>query len=383
MSFHVRAHRVAAIVVLIAAGAWIATGEFAAVGSEEATAAQPPAAEAGAAEAPVLRTVAAVKPVVAEHAREIRISGSTDADKRAVLAARSNGIVQSLGVSEGGAVNAEALVLTLEGSDVTAEVATAQAALARETRELAVAEELYARGNYPELQLSSARAEKAQAEAQLKTAQAAADRLNLRAPFAGLVETVDVEVGEWVQAGTPIATVLALDPIVVRAEVSELDVAHVQVGKPAKIRLVDGTELEGRVRQVSNQATAETRTFAIEVEVPNPEGAIPAGMTAQVTLYASPVPAVTVPRSVITLSEDGEIGLRVVGKDNLAAFVPVEIIDDTETGLVVTGVPEDVRIVTAGQDLVRNGEEVIVADAAAANEQAGAEPGAAEQTAQP
>jgi multidrug efflux system membrane fusion protein len=89
-------------------------------------------------------------------------------------------------------------------------------------------------------------------------------------------------------------------------------------------------------------------------------------MTAEVRLYNDPVKAVVVPRSVITLGENGEIGLRVVGADNVAQFIPVSLIDDTEAGLVVTGVPDGLRIVVAGQDLVRNGDTVIVADPQAA-----------------
>jgi multidrug efflux system membrane fusion protein len=83
-------------------------------------------------------------------------------------------------------------------------------------------------------------------------------------------------------------------------------------------------------------------------------------MTAEVSLFAAPTRAVVVPRSIITLAEDGQLGLRIVGPDNLAQFAAVKIIDDTPDGLVVTGVPEGVRIITAGQDLVSNGEKVEV-----------------------
>jgi multidrug efflux system membrane fusion protein len=361
-----RLHRVAAFIVLAGAVAWIATGEFAAVGSEEAQAASSPEAGSGQAEPAVRqRTVAAISPVMREHARQIRVAGSTVPDKRAVLAARSNGIVAALGIAEGKLVAADTLVLSLEGPDAAADVATAEANLSREVRELTVAEELFSRGSLPELQLTIARTEKAQAEAQVKTAQAAADRLTLRAPFSGIVETVEVELGEWVQAGTAVATLLSLDPIVVRAEVSELDVTEVRVGDPARVRLLGGDEIEGTIRKVANEASAQTRTFAIEISLPNAHSVIPAGLTAEVTLLARPMPAVTVPRSVVTLNEDGLIGLRIVGPDNVAHFAPVRIVDDTTDGLVVSGVPEGVRIIVAGQDLVRDGESVVVTEAAA------------------
>jgi membrane fusion protein, multidrug efflux system len=364
MSSFFKAHRIAAIVVLIAAGAWVATGEFSAVGSQEAKAGEPAAAEQAenaAAPAP-LRTVAAVVPVFSDHAREIRLAGATEADKSAVLAARSDGIVELLGVSQGDEITADTLVLKLVGPDVAASVATATASLAQATQQLDVGEKLYARGGLAELELTNRRSAKAAADAALQQAQAAKDRLLLKAPFSGTVDNVEVELGEWVQTGAPIATILSLDPIVVKAEVSERDVAYVEMGGEAHVRLVDGAEMIGTIRHVAKQASSGTRTFVVEVELPNKDRKIGAGMTAEVRLFAEPVPAVTVPRSVITISDDGMIGLRVVGPDNIAQFAPVTLIDDGEDGMIVTGVPDGVRIVVAGQDLARNGEEVTVTE---------------------
>jgi multidrug efflux system membrane fusion protein len=124
--------------------------------------------------------------------------------------------------------------------------------------------------------------------------------------------------------------------------------------------------MDGTVRLLAREASAQTRTYPVEIALPNPDLALPSGMTAEVVLFAAPVRAVVVPRSIITLSEDGQLGLRVVGDDNLAQFAAVTIIDDTPDGLVVTGIPKGVRVITAGQDLVRDGEPVDV--------KAGAEP---------
>jgi multidrug efflux system membrane fusion protein len=151
---------------------------------------------------------------------------------------------------------------------------------------------------------------------------------------------------------------------VVRAEVSELDVGYVAVDDRASVRLVNGTVLDGTVRHIAREASAETRTYPVEVVLPNPDGSVPAGMTAEASLFTEPERAVIVPRSIITLSSEGELGLRVVGPDDVARFASVELIDDTPEGLVLTGVPEDVRIIVLGQDLVRDGEKVAVKDAA-------------------
>ncbi len=366
-----RLHKVVALLVLVGASAWIATGKFAFVGSEQAGAAEAqetaaaaePVADPVAAAIPALRTVAGLKPVFAEHARKIRLSGVTMPNKRAVLAARTDGVVQMLNVTKGAPVAAGTIVLALEGPETLARAEIAEIALAQRERDLDVAERLFKGGNAPETQLTNARTARDSAKAELTLARASVDKLNLTAPFSGLVDTVEVEQGEWVQTGTPVATILSLDPIRVRAEVSELDIGYVSTGALTKLRLVNGTELQGKVTFVAREASAQTRTFPVEVEVPNPGNILPAGMTTEVELFADSQTTVTVPRSIITLSDKGELGLRVVGADNVAHFVAVEIIDDTEAGLVVKGVPKDVWIVVAGQDLVRDGESVIVSEA--------------------
>ncbi|MEO8530426.1 MAG: efflux RND transporter periplasmic adaptor subunit [Deltaproteobacteria bacterium] len=366
MSSFFSAHRILSLVVLAAAAGWVGTGEFAAVGSGEAATTEEAEATTPVETKPLLRTVGAVVPVFIDHAREIRLSGATEADKDVVLAARASGIVAKLNVKQGAEVTANDLVVELEGPEANAAVATAKAGLAQATQQLDVGEKLFANGSLPELEITSRRANKAAAEAQLAQANAALDRLLLRAPFSGVVDSVAVEPGEWVQAGTPITTILSLNPILVKAEISERDISNVKVGSKALVRLVDGTEMEGTIRHLSHQASKDTRTFVAEVALPNADRAISAGMTAEVTLYAEPIPAIVVPRSVITLSENGEIGLRVVGADNLAQFQRVDLIDDTPDGIVVSGVPKNVRIIVAGQDLVRNGDEVIVTEQAAA-----------------
>ncbi len=348
---------------MVAAGAFVATGEFSSVGSAqdaEGKESPTPAAPETAA-TPALRTVAAVKPAFIDHARAIRLSGITAADKRVELAARADGVIATLALEKGGTVAADALIMTLEGPETVAQKEIARIALAQKERDLEVAEKLFAGGSTSESNLTNARSARDAALAELNRAQASADRLELKAPFAGIVDALSVELGEWVQTGTPVATILSLDPILVKAEVSEVDLGSVSVGSTARVRLVNGTEMEGTVRLVAREATAETRTYPVEIALPNPDLALPSGMTAEVALIAAPARAVVVPRSIITLSEAGELGLRVVGEDGLAQFAAVTIIDDTPDGLVVTGVPDGVRIITAGQDLVQNGEPVEVA----------------------
>jgi multidrug efflux system membrane fusion protein len=370
-----RLHQIVAFLVLLAAAGWVLSGKFSHIGSERADAeeATPPAEAAAAAR----RTVLVAEPAAVSYSRAIRVAGRTEPDKTSVLAARDSGIIRALPAVDGQYVSTGTVILSLEGPEKLAAVETAQALLEQRQAQSNAAESLLARGEGAKIAADIARAELAAAQAQLREAEAAVERLDVVAPFAGTIDDVAVERGSWVQAGTPVATILAMNPVVVRGEISERDLADVRVGTPATVNLANGPAVEGRVRYVRPQASPQTRTFQIEVEIPNRGGDIPAGMSAEIVLHADPVDAVVVPRSVVTLDADGELGVRTVVEGDAIAFVPVSVIDDTPEGLVVDGVPEGARVVISGQDLVADGETVnaVVAASVSAAEEPAASPG--------
>jgi multidrug efflux system membrane fusion protein len=146
-------------------------------------------------------------------------------------------------------------------------------------------------------------------------------------------------------------------------EVSERDLQYLKLGSEADIRLIDGTTVKGTLRYVSRDASSSTRTFRIEVAIPNEDKTLPAGMTAEITLWSAPVDAVILPRSVVSLSAAGDLGIRSVDKDNKVVFHPIDLIDDTTKGLVLGGIPADARIIVAGQELVTEGDVVNAVEA--------------------
>ncbi|MDZ5699201.1 efflux RND transporter periplasmic adaptor subunit [Chelativorans sp. M5D2P16] len=355
----VKFHKIAAVAVLIATAAWIATGEFSSVGSatQEAEAAR---AEAEPERPAEVKTVQATMPSRLEHARTIRISGQTEADKRAVLAARTAGIVDEFPVSEGEAVEKGDLIMRLEAEGKEAAVESARQALAQREAEAAAAERLAESGNMARLQLDAARSALASARSALEVAEADLDRTKVFAPFPGVVDRIDVEEGSGLQQGAEIATLLKLDPILAVGEVSERDLGLVRKGGEAEVRLVSGETFRGTIRHISRAASPQTRTFRIEVAIPNPDGTVPAGMTAEIAVEGKMVETVALPRSVVTLNQDGELGVRGVDRSGKVDFFPIDIVDDTPQALYLAGIPADTRVIVAGQDLVTDGETVNV-----------------------
>jgi membrane fusion protein, multidrug efflux system len=367
----IRFHKLAAVVVLIAFAAWMTTGKFSSVGSASADN-KPKAAEVDKAQTPdtskpktaeaepkaPLRTVAVVTPPRRTYARAIRISGLTEADKRAVLATRVAGVIDKLPVKQGQHVKTGDLVLMLATEEKVSAVSNAKQILAQRQAELDAAERLAKTGNLPKLQLDNTRSSLTLAQSVLDAMQAQLDRNEVRAPFDGVIDRVPVELGSSVMEGGEVATILSLDPVIARGEVSERDLGYLKLGDKASVRLVSGQTVEGTVRYISRDASSATRTFRVEIAVPNPKGAIPAGMTAEIGLSAQPTDAIMLPRSVVTLGDKGDLGIRAVDKDNKVAFFPIDLVDDTPTGLVLGGIPADARVIVAGQELVKEGEVV-------------------------
>ncbi|MCY0095841.1 efflux RND transporter periplasmic adaptor subunit [Hoeflea ulvae] len=356
-----RFHTVAAFVVLAVSAAWVLTGEFSSIGSAAPDASEEAARteQAAAAEpAKILRTVAVMDADFIEHNRIIRISGVTAPDKRSTLATRSAGILGELKIEKGDRVEAGDVVLVLDGEEKQSVVETARALLDQRQKEADNIERLVKNGISPSTQSDSARSALASARSQLEAAQADVDRLTVVAPFSGVIDQVLVEEGSWLPSGEAVAVLLQLDPVVALGEVSEREINLVSVGREADVRLISGEVVSGSVRHVSLEATPGTRTFPIEVAIPNPDNKVPAGMTAEIMIKSEAVTAVKLPRSVVTLDAAGNLGLRILKPDNTVGFVPIDLIDDSPEGLVLSGVPLDARIIVAGQDLVSDGESV-------------------------
>ncbi len=196
------------------------------------------------------------------------------------------------------------------------------------------------------------------AEAAVASASREIERLTITAPFGGLLETDSAERGSLLQPGSLCATVIRLDPIRVVGFVPETEVGRVKLGAAAGARLTTGQEITGTVGFLSRSADPQTRTFRVELHVPNPDLEIRDGQTAELVIAAEGTKAHLVPQSALTLNDDGTLGVRTVGDDGLVDFVAVDIIRDTKDGIWLSGLPDTANIITVGQEFVVRGVRV-------------------------
>ncbi|WP_171240567.1 efflux RND transporter periplasmic adaptor subunit [Ruegeria sp. HKCCA5491] len=196
------------------------------------------------------------------------------------------------------------------------------------------------------------------ATAEVAAAEREIDRQTIEAPFKGLLESDTAELGSLMQPGSLCATVIQLDPIKLVGFVPEAEVNRVIVGSEASAQLVTGLQVAGRVTFLSRSADETTRTFEVEITVPNPELAIRDGQTADIRISAEGAKAHLLPQSALTLNKEGQVGVRSVGQGDVADFFPVELLRDTSEGVWVGGLPETVDIIVVGQEFVTSGVSV-------------------------
>ena len=241
-----------------------------------------------------------------------------------------------------------------------AQVMQAKALLEQRKIELDAKRRLIELNAVPRLELSNLEAQHRAAQASVAAAEAERDRGIITAPWDGVVTEVSGEVGAsaFSFTGTSIAQIVALDPMLAVVEVAERKLAGIKIGDSADVRLVTGQTATGHVRYVSKSASQTTRTYRVEVEIKNPDGAIPDGITAEVTIPVAPESASRVPRSALTFSSKGELGVRTVSTEGIVGFLPITLVEDDQAFMWVGGIPNGSRVIVQGQDFVREGQRV-------------------------
>lgn len=178
------------------------------------------------------------------------------------------------------------------------------------------------------------------------------ERLAITAPFAGLLESDSAELGALLQPGALCATVIQLDPVLLVGFVPETEVGRIELGARAGARLASGPTAQGNVTFLSRSADPATRTFRVEIQVPNADLAIRDGQTAEIAIGAEGASAHLLPQSALTLNDEGDLGVRIVAGDMTAQFKPVTLLRDTPQGLWLSGLPETADVIVIGQEYV-------------------------------
>jgi multidrug efflux system membrane fusion protein len=286
------------------------------------------------------------------------LRGRTEAERKVDIKAETYGRIIELEVEKGDWIKKGATLARLSPEERPARLAEAKALHAQRKIEYDASRRLSKKGYRAETQLAAAKAALETAAASVTRAQVALRTTTIQAPFDGLIVARAAEIGDFIDKGEPVARILDLDPVLAVGQISEGNRGRIAVGGPARVALVGGREVPGKIRFIAAEAEATTRTFRIEVELPNPDAEIPDGITAEIRLPLGEVAAHRVSPAILTLTDDGAIGVKTLGPDNRVRFHPVRIIGDGTDGVWLSGLPERITLITVGQDFVAEGQTV-------------------------
>ncbi len=298
---------------------------------------------------------------------EVPLRGRTEAKASITAVAETAGTVDVMHVTKGQRVNAGDLLCTLDQGTRAASVAQARAALAQAQLAFDTNVDLRDRGLAAPNTANAVEVALAQAQAGLDNAQAELDRTEIKAKVAGLVQDPIATAGSMLNAGSPCATIVQLNPMVFSGMVPEAHIGLAKTGLEATIKTVTGQNVVGKVTYISSIADSATRAFRAEIEIPNDDYAIRDGVTAEAVVKIGTAPGHLLPQSVLTLDDDGVLGVRTV-EDGVVAFYPITIVSDTREGVWVTGLPISATVITVGQENVTAGQRVEASPASASAE---------------
>jgi RND family efflux transporter MFP subunit len=274
------------------------------------------------------------------------------------------GKVTTVGPDEGQTVRAGQEIAALDPTDYRLALDQASAQADRAARDRDRNQPLLASGGIAPADMDHLESGARQSAAAADLAKKRLADTHLAAPISGIIARRAVEVGATVAPGQPAFTIVDLDPVRVRVGVPEADVGRVAEGSPATVRVPAlDTSVTGRVSLIGVVADPTTRSYTVEISVPNPARRLRAGMVAEATITtAKTTSALVVPAAAVVhdAGVNGTTSVYVVDRD--AARVHARRVttgaprgDSLE---ITSGLATGDRVVVAGQQRLRDGAKV-------------------------
>lgn len=318
------------------------------------------ATQDAASDAPAPRAITvAVMPSQAQDVQLVLTAeGQSEPDRATNVQSEAGGQVVSVSAARGDLVSAGQEIGRIDAETIEAQLLQAQTQLEQSTRDLNNAIALQERGVATEDRVSSARAAKAAADAAVTAAQEQLENTIIRVPFAGRLNDLTLDVGEFVDPGSVVAEVIDNDPLTVVIQVPQQALSRIETGQEATVNFITGEQRTGIVSFIGANADQQTRTFRVEVTVGNPDSVMPAGLSARIALPTGQARGHFISPAILSLGTNGDLGIKTVLEDNTVAFSQVAIVRAQTDGVWVAGLPEEADIITVGQGFVTAGDVV-------------------------
>lgn len=299
-----------------------------------------------------------VEKITAQNMNDVvELYGRTEPDRVATLKAEVSGRIEEVMAKRGALVKKGQPIAKIAINDLESRLNRSKALLKQREIEYEGAKKLNADGYQGKVQLSSAYANLEAVKSDIKSLEIDIANTVIKAPFDGVLNTRYVEQGDYVASGDDVAMMADLQPLIVRAHVTENQISDLKVGQQAEIRLLNNQSTRGNIRYIASVANESTNTFKIEVAIDNPDNQLLAGISSEVQVSLQQVDAIKISPALLALDEQGNIGVKTV-VDNLVHFTPINIVKSESDGIWLTGLGKEADIITLGQGFVRAGDTV-------------------------
>lgn len=358
MAFGIKGSHIVAVLIAGGVIGWMWQGDVIIGGQAESeNATLPPALRAESAE--ILQKVqfTTIQPQMREQVLSLR--GRTEANATIQVRAETGGIVEERLVNKGQYVNADDILCKLEAGVRQSALIQAQTNLTQAETDLEAFSRLQSQGyatNSRTLALSTARDA---AKSQLEQAEREIENTIIAAKTSGIVQDPISEVGDLLNPGDVCVTIVQTNPMKFVGQVSERKVSDIANGDQALVTLVSGQQVSGTIEYIAPTADPQTRTFKVEITMPNEDNLLRDGITANANIALAADQAYQIKPSWLTLSDNGDIGVRIIGDEDVVAFAPVRILAQTFDAMWVDGLSPGDKIITLGQEYVAAGQKVI------------------------
>lgn len=340
--------RLAGIAVIIVA-VWLLSGQF--VNSEKKQ--DEPQEKAS-----PLMSVSVMISNAQQIRQQLMLQGQLLANENLTMRAQTAGTVERLLVEEGDVVAQGQLLLQIDERDRRARLASIEAQIAHKKLNLKAMRRLKGNNLQSENNVALAKAELMQVQAEKSALLQDLSYTRVEAPFPGVVNVRQIAQGSYVDMGDSMLELVDISRLAAETHVSQQLIGKIHMGQSVSLQLLDGRSVEAKVSFISHQANVDTRSFRVEAEFDNSELHIKAGGSLEIKVYGDTLQGHEIPLSLLTLNEQGGLGVKAVSDQGEVVFYPVKRIRMSEKGVWVSGLPAVVNLIQQGQNFVVAGEKV-------------------------
>ena len=294
--------------------------------------------------------------------KTLKFSGFSEASRIVIIKSQVKGKVSSKSFEKGKFYKAGSQLVLIDPEDKIARLKEMEALLNQRKKEYEVAEKLFKKGFRSEVKLSESRTNFENALALYEKSQVELNNTKILIPFDSTIEDSFIELGDYVKKGDKIAKIVDLDPIFVKVNVTENVINNLKLNQTTSIIIADKS-YEGLISYISKTSDPLTRNFRVEIKINNKQKQIISGLSSEARINLSKEDAYFIPSSLISLDDQGKIGIKVV-QEKKVLFLTIDIISDTGNGYWVNSNSknnlEDYMLITQGHEYVIEGENVVI-----------------------